>query len=48
MVLGHWLEMRAISQARGALNDLAVIHDQLDHIQSGNNRDKAGINNVCV
>src|SRR5260370_13032062 len=23
MVLGHWLEMRAISQARGALNALA-------------------------
>jgi len=25
MVLGHWLEMRAISQARGALNALAVL-----------------------
>src|ERR1700687_1327520 len=25
MVLGHWLEMRAISQARGALNSLAAL-----------------------
>jgi P-type Cu2+ transporter len=25
MILGHWLEMRAISQARGALNALAVL-----------------------
>ena len=25
MVLGHWLEMRAISQARGALNTLAAL-----------------------
>ena len=25
MVLGHWLEMRAISQARGALNALATL-----------------------
>src|SRR5467141_12513 len=26
MVLGHWLEMRAISQARGALTALAALH----------------------
>src|SRR4029077_9644636 len=25
MVLGHWLEMRAISQASGALNELAAL-----------------------
>src|ERR1700720_65447 len=25
MILGHWLEMRAISQARGALNALAAL-----------------------
>src|SRR6266478_3679045 len=25
MVLGHWLEMRAVSQARGALNALAAL-----------------------
>src|SRR6266699_601259 len=25
MVLGHWLEMRAIAQARGALNALAAL-----------------------
>ena len=25
MVLGHWLEMKAISQARGALNALAAL-----------------------
>src|SRR5947208_16738713 len=25
MVLGHWLEMQAISQARGALNALAAL-----------------------
>ena len=25
MILGHWLEMRAVSQARGALNALAAL-----------------------
>jgi Cu2+-exporting ATPase len=25
MVLGHWIEMRSISQARGALNQLAKL-----------------------
>jgi hypothetical protein len=25
MLLGHWLEMRAVSQARGALNALAAL-----------------------
>jgi Cu2+-exporting ATPase len=25
MVLGHWLEMRTIAQARGALNSLAAL-----------------------
>lgn len=41
MVLGHWLEMRAISQARGALNALAALlpdiaerisGDQIEHV----------------
>ena len=34
MVLGHWLEMRAISQARGALNALAaLLPDTAERIQ---------------
>jgi Cu2+-exporting ATPase len=34
MVLGHWLEMRAVSQARGALNALAaLLPDTAERIQ---------------
>src|SRR5277367_4433254 len=34
MVLGHWLEMRAISQARGALNALAaLLPDTADRVR---------------
>src|SRR5580693_670187 len=34
MVLGHWLEMRAISQARGALNALAaLLPDSAERVQ---------------
>jgi Cu2+-exporting ATPase len=34
MVLGHWLEMRAISQARGALNALAaLLPDTAERVQ---------------
>jgi Cu2+-exporting ATPase len=34
MVLGHWLEMRAISQARGALNALAALFpDTAERVQ---------------
>src|ERR1700681_1701141 len=35
MVLGHWLEMRAISQARGALNALAaLLPDTAERVRS--------------
>jgi Cu2+-exporting ATPase len=35
MVLGHWLEMRAISQARGALNALAaLLPDNAERVSS--------------
>src|SRR5204862_6286858 len=34
MILGHWLEMRAISQARGALNALAaLLPDTAERVQ---------------
>jgi P-type Cu2+ transporter len=37
MVLGHWLEMRAISQARGALNALAaLLPDTAERVQGTN------------
>jgi P-type Cu2+ transporter len=36
MVLGHWLEMRAISQARGALNALAaLLPDTAERVSGG-------------
>src|SRR5882672_5210516 len=36
MVLGHWLEMRAISQARSALNALAaLLPDTAERVNSG-------------
>jgi P-type Cu2+ transporter len=36
MVLGHWLEMRAISQARGALNALAaLLPDTAERVRGG-------------
>ena len=36
MVLGHWLEMRAISQARGALNALAaLLQDTAERVNGG-------------
>src|SRR6516164_7280930 len=36
MILGHWLEMRAISQARGALNALAaLLPDMAERIRDG-------------
>ena len=36
MVLGHWLEMRAISQARGALNALAaLLPDTAERVTGG-------------
>src|SRR5215471_11522810 len=36
MVLGHWLEMRAISQARGALHVLAALLPDMAERESGN------------
>src|SRR5713101_7776044 len=39
MVLGHWLEMRAISQARGALNALAaLIPDTAERVTGADTR----------
>jgi Cu2+-exporting ATPase len=39
MVLGHWLEMRAISQARGALNALAaLLPDTAERVQGSETR----------
>src|SRR5229473_5281598 len=36
MILGHWLEMRAISQARGALNALAaLLPDTAERVNGG-------------
>ena len=35
MVLGHWLEMKAISQARGALNALAALLPDTAEVVSG-------------
>ena len=38
MLLGHWLEMRAISQAQGALNALAaLLPDTAERITGGGN-----------
>src|SRR5215471_7149323 len=40
MVLGHWLEMRAISQARGALNALAaLLPDTAERITGGETKE---------
>jgi Cu2+-exporting ATPase len=39
MVLGHWLEMRAISQARGALNALAaLLPDTVERVTGADTR----------
>ena len=39
MVLGHWLEMRAISQARGALNALAaLLPDTAERVEGADTR----------
>src|SRR6202022_3157417 len=39
MILGHWLEMRAISQARGALNALAaLLPDTPERVQGADNQ----------
>jgi P-type Cu2+ transporter len=39
MILGHWLEMRAIFQSRGALNALAaLLPDVAERIQGGDTR----------
>jgi Cu2+-exporting ATPase len=40
MVLGHWLEMRAISQARGALSALAaLLPDTAERVNGGRDSD---------
>src|SRR6202051_3163255 len=53
MVLGHWLEMRAISQARGALNALAALLPDTAERVSGTDRQivpiaELKVNDVCL
>src|SRR5260370_8840655 len=48
MILGHWLEMRAISQARGALSALAaLLPDTAERIR-GADTDSASLSNLRV
>ena len=43
MLLGHWLEMRAIGQAQGALAALAeLLPDEAERVTDGGHRDGAG------
>jgi Cu2+-exporting ATPase len=40
MLLGHWMEMRALGQARGALSALAeLLPDEAEHVR----RDDVGV-----
>ncbi len=48
MVLGHWLEMRAISQARGALNALAALLPDAAERVSGAETEKVPISELHV
>src|ERR1035437_6062828 len=48
MVLGHWLEMRAISQARGALNALAALLPDTAERISGNETQTVPISELKV
>lgn len=48
MVLGHWLEMRAISQARGALNALAALLPDTAERISGTESQSAPISELKV
>ncbi len=48
MVLGHWLEMRAISQARGALNALAaLLPDTAERVEGADTRVRAALRIAC-
>jgi len=48
MVLGHWLEMRAISQARGALNALAALLPDTAECVSGTETQTVPISELKV
>jgi P-type Cu2+ transporter len=48
MVLGHWLEMRAISQARGALNALAALLPDTAERVSGPETQTVSISDLYV
>jgi Cu2+-exporting ATPase len=48
MVLGHWLEMRAISQARGALNALAALLPETAERVSGTETQTVPISELKV
>src|SRR5437016_3321347 len=48
MVLGHWLEMRAISQARGALNALAALLPDTAERVNGSNIESVPLSELRV
>jgi P-type Cu2+ transporter len=48
MLLGHWLEMRAISQARGALNALAALFPDIAERVSGTETQTVQISELKV
>src|SRR5882762_7750964 len=48
MVLGHWLEMRAISQARGALNALAALLPDTAERVNGADTQSVPLSELCV
>src|SRR2546427_1866012 len=48
MVLGHWLEMRAISQARGALNAIAALLPDTGERVNGSNTQSVPLSELRV
>ena len=48
MLLGHWLEMRAISQARGALNALAALLPSTAERVKGADTEAVALSELCV
>ena len=48
MVLGHWLEMRAISQARGALNALAALLPDTAELVNGSDTKSVPLSTLRV
>src|SRR5438105_2341056 len=48
MILGHWLEMRAISQARGALNALAALLPDTAELVKGSDTESVPLSELRV